>query len=161
VVSAYYLHHGVPSWAWLADTADLALQQLLIACWVALLAVFPDGSYQRRYERWLVRLVMAGGLLIPLVILAASPNIPGDGVFLWSSHHPASPLYVPSLSWMRPALPLPVAPILGVVLLGLRYRRSRTTGPNLRWPLLTVSLFVTLPAANGLVQFGLLDRDTF
>jgi signal transduction histidine kinase len=54
-----------------------------------------------------------------------------------------------------------VAPILGVLLLGLRYRRSRATGPNLRWPLLTVSLFVSLPVANGLVQFGLLDRDTF
>jgi len=74
---------------------------------------------------------------------------------------PASPLYVPSLNWLRPALPLPVAPILGVLLLGLRYRRSRATGQNLRLPLLMVSLFVMLPIANGLVQFGLLDRDTF
>jgi hypothetical protein len=54
-----------------------------------------------------------------------------------------------------------VAPILGVLLLGLRYRRSRATGQNLRLPLLMVSLFVMLPIANGLVQFGLLDRDTF
>lgn len=161
VVSAYYLNHTVPSWGWLADAADLALQQLLLAGWVALLAVFPDGKYQRRYERWVVRFVMAGVLLIPLVILAASPNLPGDGVFLWSSQQPASPLYIASLSWLRPALPLPLAPILGVVLLGLRYRRSGTTDPNLGWPLLTVSLFVTLPIANGLVQLGLLDRDTF
>ena len=161
VVSAYYLNHSVPSWGWLANTADLVMQQLLLAGWVALLAVFPDGKYQRRYERWVVRLVTAGVLLIPLVILTASPNIPGDGVFLWSSRHPASPLYVPSLNWLRPALPLPVAPILGVVLLGLRYRRSRATGQNLRLPLLMVSLFVMLPIANGLVQFGLLDRDTF
>jgi len=161
VVSAYYLNHTVPSWGWLADAADLALQQLLLAGWVALLAVFPDGKYQRRYERWVVRLVMAGVLLIPLLILAASPNVPGDGVFLWGSRHPASPLYIASLSWLRPALQLPVAPILGVLLLALRYRRSRATGPNLRWPLLTVSLFVSLPVANGLGQFGLFDRDTF
>ena len=160
-LSAYYLNHAVPSWGWLADTADLTLQQLLLAGWVALLAVFPDGTYQRRYERWVVRLVTGGVLLVPLVILAASPTIPGDGVFLWSSHHPASPVFVPSLSWLRPALPLPVAPILGVLLLGLRYRRSPATRQNLRWPLLTASLFVTLPIANGLVQFGLLDRDTF
>src|SRR5437879_371171 len=29
VVSAYYLNHTVPSWGWLADATDLALQQLL------------------------------------------------------------------------------------------------------------------------------------
>jgi signal transduction histidine kinase len=161
VLSAFYLGHGLPAWAWLADTADLLAQQFFLAGWVALLAVFPDGKYQRRYEQWVVRLVTVGALVVPLLILTASPKLPGDGIFLWSGRQPASPLYTPSLTWLQTALPLPLAPIIGVVLLALRQRRTRASGPDLRWPLLTVSLFITLPAANALVQFGVLGRNAF
>jgi signal transduction histidine kinase len=160
-LSAYYLSHGVPSWGWLADSADILCQQLVGVGWVALLAVFPDGRYQRRYERWAVGLVTAGALLVPPLILVTSPRLPADGVFLWSSPQPTSPIYLPWLGWAHTALPLPVGVLLGVALLGLRHLRSRASGPDLRWPLMVVSLFVTLPAANALVLFGLLGRDAF
>jgi signal transduction histidine kinase len=161
VLSSFYFSNGVPAWGWLANTVDLLAQELFLVGWVALLAVFPDGEYHHAYERWALWLVTAGAVLVLPLALIASPRLPGDGVFLWSAEQPASPIFVPSLSWMHPALALPVGPLAGVLLLALRHFRSRGSGPALGWPLLGVSLFITLPVANALVLFGILGRDAF
>ena len=159
VLSAFYLRNGLPGWAWVANLVDLLVLQSTNVAWVALLAVFPDGRYQRPYERAVVWLTAAGALLVPVLILLSSPSIPSDGIFLWSGLQPPSPVYVSSAVVLQPALPIPVGPIVGVVLLGLRARRLRVSGPDLRWALLIVSLFCLLPVANGLVQLGLIRRD--
>ena len=159
VLSAFYLRNGLPGWAWFANWVDLLVQQGFSIAWVGLLAVFPDGQYQRSYERAVVWLVAAGALLVPVLILFSSPSIPSDGIFLWSGLQPPSPVYLSSAVVLQPALPLPVGPIVGVVLLGLRAIRLRASGSDLWWALLIVSLFCLLPVANGLVELGLLKRD--
>lgn len=159
VLSAFYLGNGLPGWAWLANSVDLLVQQTTNVAWVGLLAVFPDGQYQRPYERVVVWLVASGAFLVPVLILISSPSIPSDGIFLWSGLQPPSPLYLAPAVVLQPALPLPVGPIVGVVLLGLRAMRLRASGRDLRWAVLIVSLFCLLPVANGLVQLGLIRRE--
>lgn len=161
VLSGFYVRNGLPGWAWLANLVDLLIQQSTNVAWVGLLAVFPDGRYQRPYERAVVWLVAAGALLVPVLILLSSPSIPSDGIFLWSGRQPPSPLYLSSAVGLQPALPIPVGPIVGVALLGLRAMRLRPSGPDLRWAVLIVSLFCLLPVANGLVELGLIGRDVF
>ncbi len=157
VLSAFYLGHALPGWAWLANTVDLLFQQASGAAFVALLAVFPDGEYQRPYERWVVWIVAVGAVVVVALILLASPALPSDGIFLWSGLQPASPLHISSAVRLQPGLPLPAAQIIGVVLLVLRARRFRASGPDLRWAMLVVVLFCFLPVANGLVLLHLLS----
>jgi signal transduction histidine kinase len=157
VLSAFYLEHGLPDWAWLANTLDLLFQQATGVALVALLAVFPDGEYQRPYERWLVWIVALGAVAVVPLMLIASPSIPSDGIFLWSGLQPASPLRLSAADQLQPGLPLPVAAIIGVVLLALRALRFRGSGLDLRWAMLVVSLFCLLPVANGLVLLHLLS----
>lgn len=159
VLSAFYLKHGLPDWAWLANSVDLLLQHAITATSVAMLAVFPGGDYQRRYERWVVWVVAVGAVVVVPLTLMATPFIPSDGIFLWSGLQPASPLHIPSAVGLQPGFALPLGPIIGVALLGLRAQRSSQPAHELRWAMLVASLLWLLPMANGLVLLHLLSRD--
>jgi hypothetical protein len=46
--------YGAVPWFWAGNAIDQTLQIATMSAWVGLCAVFPDGHYQRRYERWIV-----------------------------------------------------------------------------------------------------------
>ena len=119
---------------------------------LAALAVYPDGTYQRRYERLLVRGVAVLTITVPLLMLVARPTLEPSIYFEWAAGGRAaaesvfpdatSPLYVGAFAFLAEPLrayfhvALTLIPLLGGILLTLRYRRSRS-GPRLqvRWPL--------------------------
>src|SRR5207245_10008639 len=54
VLSLLWLTVGSQPWYWLLAVANQAAELAGVAAGVALVAVFPDGAYSRRYERWIV-----------------------------------------------------------------------------------------------------------
>src|SRR5262249_8995988 len=70
VVAAAY---GVVPWFWVGNALVLALDNVVFCTILALLAVFPDGAYQRSYERWIVRASWVFVPVVPLLLLLAHP----------------------------------------------------------------------------------------
>ena len=112
---------------------------------IAVFATFPDGKYQRRYERWIVRGVPLAFLPLVLVYLLGSQRI-GTNQFGWVNLDAASPLYVHGLDPVGAgagavigATLLVVVPALALLL--LRYRRfGSDQRRQIRWPLYALSL---------------------
>ena len=125
----------------LVDAAGWAVT----AAGVAVFAMFPDGKYQRRYERWIVRSVPLAFLPLVVLYLLGSPRI-GTSQFGWVSLDAASPLYVRGLDPVGAvagavigATLLVVVPALAVLL--LRYRRfGAEQRRQIKWPLYALSV---------------------
>jgi signal transduction histidine kinase len=125
----------------LVDAAGWAVT----AAGVAVFAMFPDGKYQRRYERWIVRSVPLAFLPLVLLYLLGSPRI-GTSQFGWVSLDAASPLYVRGLDPVGAvagaligATLLVVVPALAILL--LRYRRfGAEQRRQIKWPLYALSV---------------------
>ena len=125
----------------LVDAAGWALA----ATGIALFATFPDGTYQRRYERWIVLGLPPAFVPLELLHLIGSSRI-GSSQFGWVGLDSPSPIHVHGLEQLGAAAGAVVgANILVVlpalVLLILRYRRF---GPEqrgqIKWPLYAISL---------------------
>jgi signal transduction histidine kinase len=125
----------------LVDAAGWAVS----AAGIAVFAVFPDGKYQRPYERWLVRALPPAFLPLQVLQLIGSAQI-GTSQFGWVPLDAASPIYVRGLDWlgagasaMLDANILVVLPALALLL--LRYRRfGEEQRRQIKWPLYAVSL---------------------
>ena len=125
----------------LVDAAGWAVT----AAGVAVFAMFPDGKYQRRYERWIVRSVPLAFLPLVVLYLLGSPRI-GTSQFGWVSLDAASPLYVRGLDPVGAvagavigATLLVVVPALAILL--LRYRRfGAEQRRQIKWPLYALSV---------------------
>jgi signal transduction histidine kinase len=118
---------------------------VVLATGVAVIATFPDGKYQRRYERWLVRGLPLAFVPLQLLQLLGSARI-GTSQFGWLTLDAASPLYARGLD--------PIGAVAGAVLganllalvpalalLVLRYRRfGREQRLQIQWPLYALSL---------------------
>ena len=118
---------------------------------IALLAVYPDGRYGHRYERRLVRAVAGLAVAVPIVLLLARPTLQPAWVFAWgaetgdaraaSRRSPARSTSARSRSSARPLrayleAALALAPLVGAIVIGLRYRRLRAAQRvQIRWPL--------------------------
>jgi DNA-binding CsgD family transcriptional regulator len=66
---------GSASWFWVGNALDQALQLAVLCALLALFAVFPDGMYQRRYERRLVWLSWVLVPTLPLFLLVTRPTL--------------------------------------------------------------------------------------
>lgn len=133
---------------------------------VALLAVFPDGSYRRRYERALVRLLGGLGVGVPVALLVVEPAVRPASVFAWDDPSPDFPviesiLHVGAIDALGVLLgaylevSLPLAPLLGAILLGLRYRQLPAPARlQLRWPMYGALAVVVAPLSALLYQAG-------
>jgi signal transduction histidine kinase len=125
----------------LVDAAGWALT----AAGIALFAIFPDGKYQRPYERWIVRLLPPAFLPLQLLQLLGSSRI-GTNQFGWLTLDAPSPIYVRGLEPVGAvAGALIDAGILVVVpalaLLVLRYRRfGEEQRRQIKWPLYAIAL---------------------
>ena len=115
--------------AWLVLVAAEIVGNAGVVAGIGLIGLFPTGTPQRRGERWVLGIMAAAAVALPLLAEITSPAPPTD-LFGYSGK-PAlgSPLYLPAA---HPAEPVVVAlhhvfaggAVLGVIMLYLRYRRS-------------------------------------
>jgi signal transduction histidine kinase len=144
---------GPQTWFWLANAFEQAFEIAGLAGFVAVLATFPDGGYQRRYERWAVRVCAVLPILIPVVLLLTVSTVPINPDFVWAEPVITSPIHVSALSGfggLATGLYLGRLSlfVIGVALLVLRYRRSDPTRrAPARWPLF--ALFFVIPVGVG------------
>ena len=149
--------NGQLPWLWAVNAAATLWGALALAMWIALFAVFPDGVYQAGYERAVVWAAFRMAPLFPLLAILTGPTQPIS--FDLAPHlETPSPLYLPALSPLAPVVPLQfVAPLVGVVLLVLRYRRlSGDRRVQVRW-LLAPALVLGLMAAASALAEPLMD----
>lgn len=128
---------GRTGWLWALNLASAQLFFLGFAGYLALFAVFPDGRYERGYERRAVTTALVAALVVPVLSLFATEDQPV--VLAADSQAVPSPFAVPALSPLSalPALMF-TAPLVGLVLFVLRYRRSdQERRLQMRWPLLS------------------------
>ena len=144
--SAYLVKAGTPGWAWLVI---LAMQGIDLATFIVIFAacaVFPDGKYQRAYERRMVAVLAAAVPVLLAAQLLGSARLT-QTEFVWqnsvSGGNPAALSALAGLGAVSAALIQAgdVALLLGVVVLILRYRR---VGPaerqQIAWPLYALAL---------------------
>ncbi len=131
--------------AWESVVVVDAAGWAVTAAGIALFAIFPDGKYQRPYERWIVRALPPAFLPLQLLQLLGSNRV-GTSQFGWLTFDAASPIYVRGLDPVGAvagafieANILVVVPAL--VLLLLRYRRfGDEQRRQIKWPLYAVAL---------------------
>ena len=134
------IHDWVP--VVIVDAAGWAVT----AAGVAVFATFPDGRYQRRYERWIVRALPPAFLPLALLYLLGSPRV-GTNQFGWIPLDAASPLYIRGLDPIGTAAGalidanlLVIVPALALLL--LRYRRfGAEQRRQIKWPLYALSVW--------------------
>jgi signal transduction histidine kinase len=131
--------------AWAAVVVVDAAGWAVTAAGVALFVTFPDGKYQRSYERWIVRVLPPAFLPLQLLQLVGSSRV-GTSQFGWLTLDAPSPIYVRGLDLvgvsagaLMDANILVVVPALGLLL--LRYRRfGDQQRRQIKWPLYAVAL---------------------
>jgi signal transduction histidine kinase len=131
--------------AWAAVVAVDAAGWGVTAAGIALFAVFPDGKYQRSYERWIVRAVPPAFLPLQLLQLLGSSRIETNQ-FGWLTLDAASPIYVRGFDApgavagaLIDANILVVVPALALML--LRYRRfGEEQRRQIKWPLYALAV---------------------
>jgi signal transduction histidine kinase len=130
---------------WIAVVLVDAAGWTVLAAGVAVFAMFPDGKYQRRYERWVVRGLPLAFLPLLLLQLLESRRV-GTGQFGWVALSAASPIYFGGLD--------PIGTIAGAIvganllaivpalaLLVLRYRRfGGEQRRQIKWPLYALAV---------------------
>jgi signal transduction histidine kinase len=156
---------GAVPWFWAGNALDQALQIAVLCALLALFAVFPDGAYQRAYERRLVWLSWVLVPTLPLLLLLTRPALFVNtyAISAGPNQTNASPLHVPALAIsesLAQALwwaPFPLLVLLAVVLLALRYRRfDHERRLQIIWPLLAalslgLALATTILSISGQV----------
>ncbi len=158
---------------WLApgNVAAQVLGLAFEAAMIAMLAVYPDGAYRRRFERWVVRGAATLVPVLPLALLIASPTIHPMWAFAWGEEEGttsfpdlASPLHLPALSFLAPPLrgvadaALVLGPLVGALLVASRYRGlPAPQRRQIRWPSYGVLLLGLLPVVAVLHELDLLS----
>ena len=130
---------------WTAVVLMNAASWALTAAGIALFATFPDGRYQRPYERWITKALPPAFVPIQLLQLLGSARI-GSNQFGWMALDAPSPIYTRALEPLGAvagalidASILVVVPAL--VLLVLRYRRFGVEQRRqIKWPLYAIAL---------------------
>ena len=130
---------------WMAVVVVDAAGWAVTATGIALFAVFPDGKYQRPYERWIVRALPPAFLPLQLIQLVGSNRIETNQ-FGWMALDAASPIYVRGLEPLGAvagalidANILVVVPALALLL--LRYRRfGEEQRRQIKWPLYALAV---------------------
>ncbi|HEV2030185.1 MAG TPA: GAF domain-containing sensor histidine kinase [Candidatus Dormibacteraeota bacterium] len=130
---------------WVAVVIVDAAGWAVTAAGVAVFATFPDGKYQRPYERWIVRGLPPAFLPLVLLYLVGSSRV-GTSQFGWVTLDAASPIYLHGLDpagatagAVLGANLLVVVPALALLL--LRYRRfGADQRRQIKWPLYALSV---------------------
>jgi signal transduction histidine kinase len=164
ILSVAWLMTGSRPWYWLLVLASQITQLSVVAAGVALLAVFPDGVYQRPYERAIVRVVTAQVLIVPALLLLSSATMYYDPGVVWAKPLISSPLHVPALAWLQNPLADYYYSIflwapLGAIILALRFRRlAPELQLQVKWPLLGTIGFGATVVVGAFSQLGLVPH---
>ncbi len=134
--------------AWAVVMAQHATVVGFVLAVVGLLAIFPSGTYERPFERAIVRLAALSLLLLPIAALVSDP-LPAPKM-----ESPLPPIHNPlAVAALAPLAPLVAAALAAILLLllptiamvVLRYRRSDPERRRqMRWPLLAVLLVAAM-----------------
>lgn len=157
MISVADVTSGPQPWFWVAATFQEAMLLAFVTSLAAAFAIFPDGHYQRAYERRTVLVLGVLPVLIPALVLAASTTIPVNPYFVWAAPLIPNPVHLPALAPVSTlAARLSSAGLTvvaaGLVLLLLRYRRLDAEGRlQVRWPLF--SLLFVIPFGMGPVGY--------
>jgi hypothetical protein len=159
--------HGQRWWLGPANVAVQFVGLFMEATLIALLTVYPDGRYQRAYESRVVKVALVLAMAVPVVLLVTRASIQPSWGFAWgeteASGFPsiASPIHLAVLSFLgaptRALLDgaLLLGPVVGSVLVALRYRRlPREQESQVRWPMYGVLVLLLMPLAALLHEFG-------
>lgn len=162
---------GAGGWLVVPDTLEVALDLLLPATILALLAVYPDGRYRRSYEPLVVRVAFALALAVPVLLLLARPTLQPALAFGWLEPYAgpapviASPIHIGALGFLSGPLSfyaraaIGLLTVLGVALLALRYRRLGAADRlQTRWPLAALSLAALQPIGDALSAADVLPK---
>ena len=163
-----YDANGTGDW-WFAplNTAVQILGLALVSSIVALLVVYPDGSYQRSVERSVVRVLVALTVAVPVLLLLAADSLVPAWTLQWAEVEPVtgveSPVHLGALAWLAEPLrgfldaALGLVPLVGVALLALRYRRFPVEQRlQIKWPLYAVMTLVVIALLDVLVALDAL-----
>jgi len=162
---------------WLAP-GNIAVQVLGLAMWaamIALLAVYPDGTYRRRHQRVASQTLPVLAVAVPLALLVVQATVHPAWVFAWGDAESGavafpvieSPLHVPVLGGLAPFLrsyvdaALAGSTLVAGLVVALRYR---TLPPGerlaLRWAIYGVTAVLVAPLAVTLEAVGALSTST-
>ena len=158
---------------WWLGPANVGVQVVglaMEAAMIALLAVYPDGSYGRRYEQRVVRVAAAIVVVVPLGLLITRPNLYPCWIFSWDGGAGASaveaipsPIHLELLAFLGGPLgvfhdaALTLGPLTGAVLVVLRYRRLPTAERvQIRWPTFGLLTLLITPLAVVMDELDLL-----
>ncbi len=135
---------------WLAVAAPVAA--------VGLIGLFPSGRPERRYERAAIWTVTLAGVLVPLLEAVSLANIAPSGEPPGNEARIVfGALYVPALAPLGGAAEAvygtnPAWPLIGLVLLALRYRGAGATRRRqMRWLLFGMGISASLWIPAGLL----------
>ena len=161
VLSMLWLIEGPEPWDWLLVFANQVAGLADLAAAVALLAVFPDGLYQRRYERWIVIAVTVQVFALPMLLLLCFPTLQHDPFMVWANLPIKSPIFLPSLARLQDAANAYYNSVFvwgslaAAAILALRFRRlSHELRLQVKWPLLAAICFAGAILVGVLHQVG-------
>ena len=161
--------NGDGGWYVLPNLVATTLDLLVGAWLLALLAVYPDGRYQRPYERVLVRAAFVLAAAVPPLLLLAGERVQPSLVATWLEDalglpDVASPVHVDALVWMREPLSgyaegvLALLPLLAAGVAVARYRRfPRAERVQLVWLLYGALLFAATAVTDFVLPAPLAD----
>jgi signal transduction histidine kinase len=144
----------MPDGGWLATGIGWASAVLFASGFVALLDLltrYPTGRYAWRWEGSVVRAVAVTAVVAVTLSVVGSPRV----VSVLDLAAGPNPAHLPALEPAAEAFSvLLVAPVLGLVLLLVRYRGAPALDRGqMRWPVLTTAVLVL-----GLVTTGMAER---
>jgi signal transduction histidine kinase len=157
LLSVAYVKAGLQPWFWFAGALDQAAQGGFLASLLAVFAVYPDGWYQRGYERWMVRVAALLPVVLAVLQLLTLSSLPVNPFFVWAAPPIPSPLHIEAISPLGAAVSVLsnaelTMIVIGAVLLVMRYRRfDAERRLQARWPLF--SLLFVIPFGMGPVGF--------
>ncbi len=122
------LLHGM-SYAWVVWLIGAWAGNGSAVAGIGLIGLFPTGVPERTAERWVLRIVAAAAALLPVLFLLSNSTAPRDTFPSAAGPGFASPLFLPALRPVGPAVAGPYYSfaawtVLGVIMLYVRYRRS-------------------------------------
>jgi signal transduction histidine kinase len=160
VVGGAYQESGPNNWLWAANLAHSYTSLVVTVAIGVLVASYPDGVVERRWQRWVVR-AMWWLLALPPLLLVSRPNLVISPYLL--DPPPETPVASPfAVAWLAPlGWPLEIlflsyaGALVGVALSFVRYLRAdRMQRRQMR--LLVYSMAAAVPVAVALVAMTIL-----
>ncbi len=165
LVYAFFSGYAESPWLVAGNTLALMLDAAIGTLPLAILAVYPDGRYQRPYERHVTNAALALVVSVPLLLLLAGDQIQPSLIFSWVQVEvqTANPLALGALDWLRAPLAgyaesaLTIPALVAAPIALARYRRfTPERRAQMAWPFAGAILFALSSLNDPLYALRLL-----